>query len=520
MNGRVFACMVSFGLLCASIMPSTAAAVGQRLWIADGRPSAKAHEAMNYLQAADSHGLEPRDYGGDALLHDFVLAMIEPVPDPDALARFDHHLTVAMQRFLDDLRWGRADPRDGHGDLGVSRPERIHRDGAIRQALATNTLAALVARSTPQLPMYSDLRTALRRYRELDGHPAWSGSDSTEKVASRLAALGDLDPTEQRQSSTRLPDDETTVRVDPAVLTEAVRSFQRRHGLVDDGRLGEKTRQALAVSPQWRARQIELGLERMRWTPLLQGPRMIVINVPEFVLRAYTVQKGQIQIQHEMRVVVGDARDTRTPLFNGEMRSIEFNPYWNVPYSIARNELVPRLSRDPRFLDAQGFEFVGLDGRVSRQVTSDLLRQTLSGAQRLRQRPGPANALGRVKFVLPNSSSIYLHHTPATDLFGRERRDFSHGCIRVEDPLALATFAMQGMAQWPGSRIASALAGDSQQAVILDNPVPVVIAYGTALVIDSQVRFYEDIYGHDERLDIALRRQSMLRRLAAEASGR
>ena len=174
----------------------------------------------------------------------------------------------------------------------------------------------------------------------------------------------------------------------------------------------------------------------------MQGPRMVVINIPEFVLRAYEVSEGRIRVRLEMKVIVGKMLDTRTPLFDEDMRFIEFSPFWNVPPSIARDEVVPRLRRDPAYFERQGFEFVAPDGRVGAPLSAATLNAVLAGQLRIRQRPGPQNALGDIKFVFPNRSNIYLHHTPATQLFERERRDFSHGCIRIEQPVELAKFVL------------------------------------------------------------------------------
>jgi murein L,D-transpeptidase YcbB/YkuD len=263
------------------------------------------------------------------------------------------------------------------------------------------------------------------------------------------------------------------------------------------------------VTPAARARQIELALERLRWTPLMQGPRMVVINIPEFVLRAYEVNDGRISVRRQMKVVVGKALDTRTPLFDEDMRFIEFSPYWNVPPSIARSEVVPRLRRDPGYLVREGFEFVGADGQVRSTFAAAELDAVLAGRSRIRQRPGPRNALGDIKFVFPNSDNIYLHHTPATQLFERERRDFSHGCIRVERPLELATFVLQGMPAWTEERIRAAMDKRESVTLRLAEPVPVLIAYGTTLVKDGSIHFFDDIYGHDRALDAALRRHSL-----------
>ena len=267
--------------------------------------------------------------------------------------------------------------------------------------------------------------------------------------------------------------------------------------------IGKGTLDALAVSPAARAHQIALAMERLRWTPLLRGPRMIVVNIPEFMLRAYEVQDGRVSLQLAMKVIVGKALDTRTPLFDEDMRFIEFSPYWNIPPSIARSETIPRLRRDPGYLQQQGMEFVGANGQVHTTLAAEHLDAV------------PKNALGDIKFVFPNNNHIYLHHTPAPLLFQRDRRDFSHGCIRIEDPVALARFVLHNDPAWPEPRIREAMARGQSATLRLADPLPVVIAYSTAIVKQGKPHFFADLYGQDKLLDRALRQQSEQRRLRA-----
>src|SRR5690606_11757924 len=203
-------------------------------------------------------------------------------------------------------------------------------------------------------------------------------------------------------------------------------------------------------------------------TPLLHGPRMIVVNVPEFVLRAYERTAQGVDLQLEMRVVVGRALDTRTPIFLEDMRFIEFSPYWHVPISIARRETLPRLRRDPGYFTQQGFEFVTRDGEVISTLTDEAIEAVQTGQWRIRQRPGPRNALGDIKFIFPNDQNIFLHHTPAPELFSRVRRDFSHGCIRIEAPVALARFVLQHKPEWTAERIRRAMARGKASTLRLD----------------------------------------------------
>jgi murein L,D-transpeptidase YcbB/YkuD len=246
-------------------------------------------------------------------------------------------------------------------------------------------------------------------------------------------------------------------------------------------------------------------MERLRWTPLQQGDRLIVVNIPGFMLYAYeTDAQGALDIQVEMRVVIGRSLNQRTPIFDEDMQFIEFSPYWNIPISIARSETLPAIERNPDYLAKQGMEFVDRQGNVSHAVTAQKLQAVRNGELRIRQRPGPNNALGDIKFIFPNNQNIFMHHTPATQLFSLSRRDFSHGCIRLEDPVALAMFVLKDEPQWTQERIREAMTAGTSRTIKLRSPVPVLIGYSTVIARDGRVYFYPDIYGHDQRLDQAL----------------
>lgn len=348
-------------------------------------------------------------------------------------------------------------------------------------------------------PLQPGLEAAEMRYRQLATDPAvqaawdeplpplasrklepgkpWSG---LPLLARRLVALGDLSPTSP------LP-----LRYE-GELVAAVTAFQRRHGLEADGVIGKDTLAALSVPPGRRLRQIELNLERLRQLP--HAPRQLLVNVPEFVLHVYAGNEERLH----MKIIVGSARNkTPTPLFVEDMRYIEFRPYWNVPPSIARKELVPRLRRDPDYFTAEGFEFHGA-GATFATLTEENLEAVLQGRLHLRQRPGPKNALGGIKFVFPNHENIYMHHTPAVRLFAKARRDISHGCIRVEEPVALARFVLNDDPAWDEARIQTAMQTGETRIVRLPAPVPVIITYLTAVADGPEtVRFFPDIYGLD-----------------------
>jgi L,D-transpeptidase YcbB len=497
-----------------------ATAADSTAWFEGGRPAPQAEQAVALLAAAASEGLDPRDYEADALVRAVGLASQGPPLAGGSFAGLERVLSAAMQRYLADLHDGRVDPRQIQHAFSAPRREPFDAAAVLQAALAARRLPPAASAAAPRLPLYAQLREALAGYRTLGDHPAWQmplpalpvGSRGSagklepgrayaglELLAQRLVVLGDLAPQALRGADATLY---------AAGLVEAVKAFQQRHGLAADGVIGKATLAQLQVPPAARVRQIELALERLRWTPLMQGPRMIVVNIPEFVLRAYEVQDGRIGVRREMKVVVGKAMQTQTPLIDEELKFIEFSPYWNVPPSIAYAETVPRLRRDAGYFEQQGFEFVAADGSVSNALTGASLDAVLAGKARIRQRPGPQNALGDIKFVFPNREHIYLHHTPATRLFERERRDFSHGCIRVEQPVELARFVLQGMPEWSEDRIRQAMSKGQSATLRVAAPVPVLIAYATTLVKGGRIHFFDDIYGHDRRLDEALLRRS------------
>ncbi len=318
----------------------------------------------------------------------------------------------------------------------------------------------------------------------------------------RLLAFGDL-------AAGTPPSDPS--RYDASLVT-GVKRFQVRHGIEADGVLGKRTLAALRVPLSWRVRQIELALERLRWLPDLGGQRLIIMNIPMFRLWAWDAVPPRSAPTFGMNVIVGRALDTRTPVLVEEMRDVVLRPYWNVPRSILRSETLPATERDPDYLRREHMEIVRGDGDNAQPeaVTADTIAQLREGTLRVRQRPGAGNALGLIKFVFPNDENIYMHGTPAQELFARNRRDFSHGCVRVEDPVALAEWVLADQPTWAGERIRAATTGSRSIRVNLTSPVKVILYYSTAAVRpeDGTMGFADDIYDQDVLLDRALAARS------------
>jgi murein L,D-transpeptidase YcbB/YkuD len=452
--------------------PSTAAAA---LWV---------------LRQAALQGLDPRDYGADALQRQLSAGKLDAARF-DA-ARFDVALTSAMLHYLADLRVGRV-RSEYHTRLTDPRLKQYDPVERLRTGLAAGKLQAAVQAAEPPIRLYGQVKAALAHYRELSRQPYPALPKPDAKVApggaypgakalfERLVLLGDLPadappPGEGIYSET---------------MEEGVRRFQSRHGLLEDGVLGRGTIDALNVPLKRRVRQLELTLERLRWLPDAGPGPLIMVDLPMY--RLWALNNGGSGAPLEMRVVVGTAVKTETPLFVGQMRYLEFNPYWNIPRSILENEILPKLERNPAYLKQNDMETVPPGAGVA-----DLR----AGRARLRQRPGPKNSLGAIKFAMPNPMDIYLHSTPARELFERSRRDLSHGCIRVEHPAALAQFVLGGQRQWTADAIQLALEPGSTRHVDLARPIPVVIFYATAFVdAEGSPRFAADIYGRDAKLE-------------------
>jgi murein L,D-transpeptidase YcbB/YkuD len=511
--------LVLLGLAAALVASSggsaqTPASPPPNAWTMGGRPTPQALQVIDALRGARTRGLDPAEYDGDTLRIRAMSLIESTLPAPDDVMGFERSLSRSLKRFLEHLHVGRIDPRV----LGLDLPERHTRldiDSLVRVVSRATDAAAVIATAEPSYVGYADLERALAHYRALAADPALqpppsrAGSRSirpgeryagTAALRRWLAALGDLPPTE---APTR---DTTAADVYAGTVISGIVSFQRRHGLDPDGIIGASTMAELRVPPSRRVRQIELTLERWRWFPDRPPPRYAVVNVPAFRVYAFEDDSVARHPSVVLKVIVGEARNRHaTPMFTGTMQEVVFRPSWEVPTRIARTELVPLMRRHPDYVEREEFDIVRQTGTTMYAVTPHNLDAVAAGTLRLRQRPGAHNALGLIKFLFPNQYNVYMHGTPNVGLFARSRRDFSHGCIRVEDPTALAEFVLRGQKGWDRDSIEAAQHGTRTFAVPIARPVSVYVAYLTAVAdADGIVSFYPDLYGHDAALEKAL----------------
>ena len=474
-------------------------------WLQQAQASHQALSMIGIFKNAWRKGLNPEDY--DASLWDARLHALQR--SSGEVARFDVALTVCTMRYVSALRIGRINPQHFNFGLNVEHKRYDLAQFLRNQLLPASDISGALDGAEPSFAGYRRTERALARYIELastdDGerlpspakpiHPGQTYG-GVPRLTRFLRLVGDL------PSDAPLPVDS---QLYDRALVAAVRRFQSRHGLDDDGRLGDKTIGQLNVPLSDRVAQLKLSLERWRWLPTEFSGPPIIVNIPDFRLRAVDETNTVVM---EMRVVAGKAMRTETPVFSRDMTYIVLRPYWNVPPSILRSEIVPAIERNRNYVASKRYEVTTHDGKVvtSGEISDDVLARLKAGKLSIRQKAGPANALGLVKLMFPNEHNVYLHSTPAPELFSRSRRDFSHGCIRVEKPAELAAWVLRRNSGWPLEHVQQAMQnGPDNVTVRLAHRVPVFIVYTTAIAHeDDEVHFYEDIYGHDSDLADAL----------------
>ena len=418
------------------------------LWTQGGRPTTSALTTIDQLAQIDVRGLDPADYDVSRLVAlTAALRGGASVPaTPAMIAEFEAMLSTAALRALRSLQYGRVSARVAHAQLRFVH-EPWDAPSTLRTLATSTDPSRQFAEAEPPYQHYRLLVAAFARYRALAN--------------------------------------------DTALLRATLRDTTRKRG-------GPESMTTLRRRLEARIGQITTTLERWRWLPHRFATPPIIVNIPAFELYAFRGLSERDVLR--MNVVVGKAYDHKTPVFSGAVRYLVFSPYWDVPPSIARKEVIPKARRNIEYLTRNEFEIVGANEQVM-ATTYAALDAVSAGRARIRQRPGAQNALGGVKFIFPNEFNVYMHDTPAQSLFGETRRDFSHGCIRLSQPAELAALLLRDQAGWDSTRIAAAMHRATPLQVPLTTPVPVHVVYATVLAReDGSVVFHDDIYGHDRRL--------------------
>ncbi|HSD41388.1 MAG TPA: L,D-transpeptidase family protein [Burkholderiales bacterium] len=467
-------------------------------WVRAGHAEA----LVRLVAASRDHGLDPNDYHAAALGRH--LGDVSATPDAAVRADRDLLLTDALVRLAYHLRFGKANPRELYPDWNFPRAlGAIEPVQALESAIAAASLEEAVEQFAPQLAAYRQLRAALARHRAIEAAGGWSrlppgptlesGMQDLRiaRLRERLAASGDYEG-------------QTTADQDrfDAALEAAVRRFQARHALDPDGVVGRQTLAALNFDVAGRIDQIRVNLERLRWVAQDLAGDYLVVDIAGFSARLYVGDR----VAWASRAVVGRPY-RKTPVFRATMHYIVLNPAWTVPPTILREDVLPKLAADSRYLEREHMQVVAASGRPLDAAQIDWSRYRAGGfPHQIVQAPGPDNPLGTMKFMLPNPHAVYLHDTPARQLFDKRERAFSSGCIRLEQPLALAVLLLDDAERWSADAIRAAIEAGETRTVPVKRRVPVLVLYFTAEAQDDgTAQFRPDLYGRDPRVLAALR---------------
>ena len=477
-------------------------------WVSEGKVTPQTTELVKSLESARSHGLRPSDYHFERITK--LVRRLEQETNLERLLKTG--LVVDLELLCTDafliygshLLSGRVNPQTIDAEWHASRRE-ADLAALLESAVSAGAVDSVLNTLPPPQTGYAFLRKALAVYRQLEREGGWPGisagpvikpgarEDRIPLLRNRLHRTGDLRAAPATDSM--LYDDS---------LKAAVIIFQKRHGLAADGAVGQSTLATLNVPVEERILQILANLERWRWLPQDLGRQHLIVNIATFEL---DVNRNDTTVQ-SLRVIVGKSY-RRTPVFSDRITYMVINPFWNVPQLIAVKDILPLVKANPGHLAENDFEL--LSGWGADMTTIDPMSVDWGAVgnkrfpYRLRQKPGGKNALGRIKFMFPNQFDVYLHDTPARGLFAKEKRDFSSGCIRVEDPVALAEILLAGDRRWTRANIDAQLATGEEQTIRLQNPMPIHILYWTAwCTADGIAHFRNDIYDRDRPLIEAL----------------
>jgi len=476
-------------------------------WIQNGRVRPQALAVIDVLKNANTKGLDPEDY--DASRWPSRLSKVSQNPNEQDLVSFDTALTVSAMRYIRAVHLGRVNPEEFKFQLDVQGRQFNLADFMQTKVVNADDPAAEIQKTEPPFLGYRKLLALLPVYEEYERKDDGEKLQPTTKTLvpgqsyASLARLGRfLQLIGDIPAGTQLDPNPTIYQ---GALVDGVKHYQSRHGENPTGKLDARTINELNTPAPARIRQIRLTLERWRWLPHSFSQPPLVVNLPEYRARAMNPD-GTVAFYKN--VIIGKAYGHKSPVFQKEIQYVVFRPYWEVTPSIQRGEVVPHIQKDPGYIAKHNFQVVTTKGEVVTEdkVSPEALEGLKSGHLRVRQKPGPTNSLGLVKIIFPNPENVYLHGTDVPELFSQDVRDFSHGCIRVQDPADLVAWVLRNNPGWDLERVKGTMNGDKDNLQVnLATRIPVLIVYGTASVNEeNQIRFFDDIYGYDAALEKAL----------------
>ena len=477
------------------------------LWVQNGRVRPQGLAVIALLQNAGAKGLDPEDYDGSRWQG--RLLKLGQKPSEQDLVAFDTALTVSAMRYIRSIHCGRVNPKEFKFELDMAGEQLPLAEFVHAQVLNASDPAAEIQKLEPPFMGYRKLLELLpvyEGYAKQADEPKLPTVTKTVRPGQPYAGVVSLGRFLQTIGDIR-----SGVQLDPnatiydGVLVAGVKHYQDRHGETPTGYLDPRTVNELNTPPWVRIRQIKLTLERWRWIPHSFAQPPVVVNLPEYRVRAMNPDGS---VAFYKNVIIGKAYGHKSPVFQKDIQYVVFRPYWEVTPSIQRNEIVPHILKDANYIARNNFEVVTPKGEVvtDNQVSPEVLEGIKSLHLMVRQKPGDTNSLGLVKIIFPNPENVYLHGTDAPGLFSQDIRDFSHGCIRVQNPEDLVAWVLRNNPGWDLERVKATMNGDKNNLQVnLATRIPVLIVYGTATVNEeNQIRFFDDIYGYDAELDKAL----------------
>lgn len=471
-------------------------------WSDDFGPLISGEDFLEVIRNSYREGLRPEDYRLHAIetqlsgLYESILR--GKTPDSKKLAELDLLLTDAFLLYASHMQYGRIDHRNVYPKWVIYQ-RSADLTAVLRDALASESIEETLAELAPFHPGYDGLKEKLISYQRIAENGGWPQIPRGPKMKKglrgnrvailrqRLSASGDLETVKENR-----------VNIFDNDMEVAVKKFQKRHGLKIDGTVGRSTLEAMNIPIEKRIQQIALNMDRMRWLPDDLGERYVFVNIADFHLEVVEEDREVMT----MKIIAGK-HDWRSCVLSAKVTYLELNPYWKVPDSIAEKEILPQVKKNPEYLAGKKIKMFrdwNDQGKEIDPKTVDWSRiRKKNFPYKLRQEPGPGNPLGRIKFIFPNECEIYLHDTTTRHLFGRQRRDFSHGCIRIEKPMELATYLLKNKENWTRKKILAEIRKGKRQVVMLSSPFDVHIFYGTAWVDrEGNLQFRNDIYHIDD----------------------